>query len=55
MCDIIIKETNRKAKSVYLDWNTANAGREPRVWKELTSKEFDGHLGILNCGIISFK
>ena len=51
MCNIIIKETNRKANSVYSEWNAQNPFKPPKIWKELTSIEFDAYLAILiECG-----
>ncbi|KAF2904377.1 hypothetical protein ILUMI_01798 [Ignelater luminosus] len=47
MCTIIIKETNRKAKSVYDKWNAEHLGKPKNTWRELTPEEFDGYLGIL--------
>ncbi|KAF2893896.1 hypothetical protein ILUMI_12280 [Ignelater luminosus] len=45
MCTIIIKETNRKAKSVYDKWNAERP--EKKTCRELTPEEFNRYLGIL--------
>ena len=47
ICDIIIRETNRKANNVFVASNIQNPNKAPRVWKPLTSDEFDAYLGIL--------
>ncbi|KAB0805311.1 hypothetical protein PPYR_02281 [Photinus pyralis] len=47
MCNIVIKETNRKANEVYSKWNISNPEKPQKIWKPLTEEEFDGYLGIL--------
>lgn len=47
MCDIIIRETNRKANQCYVRENTQNPTREQRTWKAVTKSEFDAYLGLL--------
>ena len=47
MCNIIIRETNRKANSVFAASNMQHPNKTPRVWKPITSEEFDANLGIL--------
>lgn len=47
MCYIVIRETNRKAKSVYAEWNNEHPNSTPKSWKNITPEEFDGYLGIL--------
>lgn len=46
MSDIIIRETNRKAKQTIEAWNEANPTR-PKEWHPLTPKEFDAFLAML--------
>lgn len=46
-CNIIVNETNRKAERVYTKWNSENPKKKSKVWKDLTSEEFDAFLGIL--------
>lgn len=47
MCNIIIKETNRKSKCTLSQWNTENPDKPQKLWNDLTEEEFDGYLGIL--------
>ena len=47
MCDIIIRETNRKATKVYSNYNKENPTKTQKQWKPLTSEEFDAFLGII--------
>ncbi|KAF2902527.1 hypothetical protein ILUMI_03660 [Ignelater luminosus] len=47
MCDIIIRETNQKANSVYAVYNAENPGNPAKVWKFLTPEEFETYLGII--------
>lgn len=51
MCNIIIKETNRKANSVYDEWNAKNPLKVQKIWQDLTLIEFNAYLAILiECG-----
>ncbi|KAF2892975.1 hypothetical protein ILUMI_13196, partial [Ignelater luminosus] len=47
MCNVIIRETNRKANSVYAAYNAENPGNPAKVWKSLTPEEFEAYLGII--------
>lgn len=42
ICDIIIRETNRKAKMVYEQFNSKHRDRDPRIWKEFTLAKLHG-------------
>ncbi|XP_050340990.1 piggyBac transposable element-derived protein 4-like [Bactrocera neohumeralis] len=50
MCDVIIRETNRKANTVFDMINECNPTSEQRVWKVVTETEFDAYLGLLLLG-----
>ncbi|KAF2892281.1 hypothetical protein ILUMI_13896 [Ignelater luminosus] len=47
MSNIIIRETNRKANSVYAACNAENPENPPKVWKFLIPEEFEAYLGII--------
>lgn len=47
LCDIIIRETNRKATQCYALEHEDNPARPLRIWKPITTSEFDAYLGIL--------
>ena len=47
ICDIIIRETNRKAKQTLEKLQTENPTAQSRSWNPLTTNEFDAYLGIL--------
>lgn len=52
MCEIIIRQTNRKGNEVYATHNFINPEKPPKKWKLLTEKEFDAYLAILiNAGV----
>lgn len=46
ICDIIIRETNRRGAESYQTWNHKSQNNI-RVWKPITASEFDGYLGII--------
>ncbi|XP_049301827.1 uncharacterized protein LOC125775358 isoform X3 [Bactrocera dorsalis] len=47
ICDIIFRESNRKARQFFYDDNAKHPTREPRSWISITESEFDAYLGIL--------
>lgn len=47
ICDIIIRESNRKAKQFYDSENAKHPTREQRSWIPITKSEFDAYLGLL--------
>ncbi|XP_067625333.1 piggyBac transposable element-derived protein 4-like [Eurosta solidaginis] len=47
ICDIIIRESNRKARQFFDDDNAKHPTREPRSWIPITESEFDAYLGVL--------
>ena len=49
MLDIIVRFTNKKALAVYEEYNNEHLGNDPRVWKNVTSREMYAFLGILIC------
>lgn len=46
IANIIIRETNRKARQVITAWKEANPGK-PKEWKPFNLKEFDAFLAII--------
>lgn len=47
MIDIIVRCMNKKALTVYEEYNNKHLENEPRVWKNVTSREMYAFLGIL--------
>ncbi|CAL1687546.1 unnamed protein product [Lasius platythorax] len=47
MIDVVLKCTNQKACAVYNEWNRKNPDKNQKVWKSVTSREFEAFLGIL--------
>lgn len=47
MCNVIIRETNRKAIQLYAQYNNEHPAIEPKSWTILTAVEFDAYLGVL--------
>jgi len=47
MCDIIIRETNKKAKHCYDGNCHSNPTAKTTKWRPLTKTEFDAYLGLL--------
>lgn len=45
--DIIVRHTNKKARSVYQDYNKKNPTKQPLCWKDLTATEFYAFMRIL--------
>lgn len=45
--DIIIRETNRKARQIFEDAHKKNPAGKQREWKPVTTSEFDAFLGII--------
>lgn len=47
MRNIVITETNRKAKSVFDADNKLHPDKQPKTWKLLTTEEFNAYLSVL--------
>lgn len=47
ICDIIIRETNRRAKESCAAWNANNPNKTQKDWKALDEIEFDAYIGLL--------
>lgn len=52
ICNIVIRETNRKAKEVYEAYNLKNRDITSKKWKILSNEEFEAYLAVLiNAGV----
>lgn len=47
MRNVIVSETNRKARSVFETENERQPNKPPKNWKPLTNEELDAYLGVL--------
>lgn len=44
---IIVRETNRKALEITLDWNDANSNVPPKVWRQTNEDEIYAFFELL--------
>lgn len=47
ICDVIIRESNRKARQTFDAYNEQHPDAEPRIWVPITEVEFRAYLGVL--------